>query len=226
MNSLYLQLSSFLSRSRVGKFPMLSLLFVALLGGVFLVRGSASRAADATSSSASSSKKGAVNDYGFRQVKFINEQIASQWTDNGILPSPPATDPEWCRRVYLDVIGRVPSVPELHKFVTSKDPLKRAKLVDSLLNDDEYVDEYARNWTTIWTNILIGPEATKRTRLFPVRACKSTCVIRLLAISRTTSWCGSWFPQLVAQLLGHRISTGRRIFSSASSTKTPPRPRP
>ena len=32
---------------------------------------------------------------------------------------------------------------------------KRAQLVDRLLGD-EYNDEYARNWTTIWTNILIG----------------------------------------------------------------------
>ncbi len=101
-------------------------------------------------------KKEPVIDYGFKQVKFINEQIANQWKDNNIVPSPPCTDAEWCRRVYLDVIGRVPSVDELHSFVNNKDPMRKAKLVDQLLNDDKYVDEYARNWTTIWTNILIG----------------------------------------------------------------------
>ncbi len=33
---------------------------------------------------------------------------------------------------------------------------KREILVDRLLNVDEYVDDFARNWTTIWTNLLIG----------------------------------------------------------------------
>src|SRR6185369_12854889 len=70
--------------------------------------------------------------------------------------SPAATDGEWCRRIYLDVLGRVPSVQELHEFLTTKEADKKAKLVNKLLYDDSYTDDYARNWTTIWTNILIG----------------------------------------------------------------------
>ncbi len=33
---------------------------------------------------------------------------------------------------------------------------KRAKLVDRLLHDDRYTEEYAGHWSTVWTNILIG----------------------------------------------------------------------
>ena len=33
---------------------------------------------------------------------------------------------------------------------------KHELLVEKLLFDDQYTEEYARNWTTIWTNILIG----------------------------------------------------------------------
>lgn len=95
-------------------------------------------------------------DYNLPQVKFINEQIRQVWTDHQLAASPAATDGEWCRRVYLDILGRIPSVDELHEFVTSKEPQKKAKLVSTLLNDDRYVEEYARNWTTIWTNLLIG----------------------------------------------------------------------
>ena len=46
--------------------------------------------------------------FGIPQVKFINEQIAAGWADGGLKPSDQATDGEWCRRVYLDVIGRIP----------------------------------------------------------------------------------------------------------------------
>jgi hypothetical protein len=109
-------------------------------------------------SAAAQEKKGEIQvpDYNLPQVKSINEQIRQVWTDNQLVPSPPATDGEWCRRVYLDILGRIPSVDELREFVTSKEPQKRARLVATLLNDDRYVEEYARNWTTIWTNLLIG----------------------------------------------------------------------
>jgi hypothetical protein len=93
--------------------------------------------------------------YGIRQVKEINEQIAAAWRDAGIPPSADATDGEWCRRVHLDLIGRVPSLGELRAFLADKSPTKKADLVSRLLGDD-YVDEYARHWTDVWTTVLIG----------------------------------------------------------------------
>jgi hypothetical protein len=93
--------------------------------------------------------------FGIAQVKFINEQIAAGWTDAGLKPSDPATDGEWCRRVYLDVIGRIPSLDELRNFVADSSPTKRPDLVDRLLGE-EYVDDYARNWSDVWTTVLIG----------------------------------------------------------------------
>jgi len=93
--------------------------------------------------------------YGIPQVKFINEQVAALWADASLQPSPTATDSEWCRRVYLDLVGRVPSVKELDAFLTNSSPTKKADLVARLLGD-EYVDEYARHFTDVWTTILIG----------------------------------------------------------------------
>jgi len=93
--------------------------------------------------------------FGIPQVKFINEQISAGWTDAGLKPSEAATDGEWCRRVYLDIIGRVPSIAELQAFVVDSSPTKRPDLVGRLLGDD-FVDDYARNWTDIWTTVLIG----------------------------------------------------------------------
>ena len=93
--------------------------------------------------------------FGIPQVKFINEQVTARWGDAGLKPSDPATDGEWCRRVHLDVIGRIPRIDELQKFVGDPSSTKRVELVDRLLGDD-YVDDYARNWTDIWTTVLIG----------------------------------------------------------------------
>jgi hypothetical protein len=93
--------------------------------------------------------------YGIPQVKFINEQIAAVWEDAGLKPSAPATDGEWCRRVHLDLIGRVPTLKELDAFLSDSSPAKKADLVAKLLGDD-YVDDYARHFTDVWTTILIG----------------------------------------------------------------------
>ncbi len=94
-------------------------------------------------------------DFGHPEVALINEAIHKGWRDHHLLPSKPATDNEWCRRVYLDILGRVPKVDELTAYLKDKGRDKRADLVDRLLGE-EYNAEYVRNWTAIWTNILIG----------------------------------------------------------------------
>jgi hypothetical protein len=89
-------------------------------------------------------------------IAYINELIRRGWKDNGVSPSKPATDAEWCRRVYLDVLGRIPTADEVARYTGDRSQDKKVKLIDRLLESDEYIEDYARNWTTIWTNILIG----------------------------------------------------------------------
>ena len=38
-------------------------------------------------------------------VLQINKLVEQLWTDYELKPSKEATDVEWCRRVYLDIIG-------------------------------------------------------------------------------------------------------------------------
>lgn len=91
-----------------------------------------------------------------RQVAEIDKMIAEVWEAYQITPSKAATDSEWCRRVYLDVIGRIPTADEARAFDTDKSKTKKQDLIDRLLYDDDYTEEFARNWTTVWTNLLIG----------------------------------------------------------------------
>jgi hypothetical protein len=96
------------------------------------------------------------SDFGIPQVATINKEVRQVWDEYNLKPSAPAEDGEWCRRVYLDIIGRIPTVAELKEFEKEKGSEKKADLVNKLLFDESYIEEYARNWTTIWTNILIG----------------------------------------------------------------------
>ncbi|MGI9178620.1 MAG: DUF1549 domain-containing protein [Pirellulales bacterium] len=119
---------------------------LAMLVGLTVACGlSVARAAD----------DGPVNHFGIPQVKYINDQVAAGWADAKLPPSPAATDGEWCRRVHLDLIGRIPSVDELRGFLADKSSAKRAEIVSRLLGD-EFIDEYARHWTDVWTTVLIG----------------------------------------------------------------------
>ncbi|MCA9054451.1 MAG: DUF1549 domain-containing protein, partial [Planctomycetaceae bacterium] len=92
-------------------------------------------------------------------VSFINERVRTGWEENEVTPSAPADDAEWVRRVYLDVVGHVPPAEKVEAFMNDKDPAKRSKLVDELLEDPDYV----QNMTAVWSNLLIGRNAPDRT---------------------------------------------------------------
>ncbi len=93
---------------------------------------------------------------GAQQVAQIDKMIVEVWEAYQIVPSKLATDSEWCRRVFLDIIGRIPTSDEATAFVVDNSNDKKQKLVATLLHDDLYTEEFARNWTTVWTNLLIG----------------------------------------------------------------------
>ena len=89
-------------------------------------------------------------------VAKINDAIEQTWIDFEIRPAPVADDSVWCRRVHLDLIGRIPTVVELDRFLADDRDLRRENLVDRLLDDSEYKAEFASHWSTVWSNLLIG----------------------------------------------------------------------
>ena len=89
-------------------------------------------------------------------IQFINTQFTSTWKANGVTPAAAASDSEWCRRTYLRLLGRIPTVDELEAFTRDRNPDRRSKLVQALLHSELYGEEFARHWGTVWTNILIG----------------------------------------------------------------------
>ncbi len=110
---------------------------------------------DAKHADAAAKTAGRNTDHTIPQVEYINAQIRQGWAARQITPSPRATDGEWCRRLYLDLLGRTPSADEISQFVGNPAADKRTQLVNRLLGED-FVEEYARNWTTQWFNVLVG----------------------------------------------------------------------
>ncbi len=128
----------------------------AMLPGVVVSAGATSRVLALCVTVAALSPAQAADDhFGIEPVRFINEQISAGWADADLQPSAAATDGEWCRRVFLDLVGRIPTVAELERYAQESTPTKRAELVERLLGE-EYEDEFARNWTDVWTMVLIG----------------------------------------------------------------------
>jgi hypothetical protein len=60
--------------------------------------------------------------------------------------SPQASDAEFLRRAYLDIVGVIPSASKARSFLASSDPNKRATLVNELLADNQYGQNFAHYW--------------------------------------------------------------------------------
>ena len=84
------------------------------------------------------------------EANFIDKNVWDKLERLGIPPSDLADDATFLRRVFLDVIGTLPTSTEAGAFLADAAPDKRAKLIDKLLERPEYADF----WTMKWADIL------------------------------------------------------------------------
>jgi hypothetical protein len=77
---------------------------------------------------------------------FIDRLVFAKLKKLHILPSESASDAEYLRRVYLDVIGTLPTPAEARRFLADKRADRRARLVDDLLERPEFADYWALKW--------------------------------------------------------------------------------
>jgi hypothetical protein len=76
----------------------------------------------------------------------IDELVLGRLKQLGITPARVCSDGVFIRRAYLDVIGTLPTADESRQFLNDSDPGKRRKLVDRLLERDEFADYWAMRW--------------------------------------------------------------------------------
>lgn len=68
-------------------------------------------------------------------------------------------DYAFARRVYLDLIGVVPTLEELDRFATSRAPDKRSLLIAELLSR---TSDYADHWTPFWEDSIASSYANQQ----------------------------------------------------------------
>jgi uncharacterized protein DUF1553/uncharacterized protein DUF1549/Big-like domain-containing protein len=79
----------------------------------------------------------------------IDEKNLAKLAALRIPPSPDAGDAAFVRRAYLDATGTLPPVGQVEAFLEDRDPDKRTKLVDGLLDRSEFVDYWAYKWSDV-----------------------------------------------------------------------------
>lgn len=82
----------------------------------------------------------------------IDSHVAAAWEREKITPAPPASDAEFLRRVYLDLIGTIPTHDEAAAFLDDASSDKRAALIERLLADPRFAQQQA----DVWDMVLFG----------------------------------------------------------------------
>jgi hypothetical protein len=83
---------------------------------------------------------------------FIDKHVIDKLNRLKITPSPSATDEEFLRRVYLDLIGIQPKPDEIKAFLSDKNPKKRGQAIDALFDRPEFIDQWSLKWGDLLQN--------------------------------------------------------------------------
>ena len=78
---------------------------------------------------------------------FIDQHVNRQLQDLNIVPSGACSDADFLRRVYLDIIGTLPTAAAARAFLSDQRPDRRVQLVRQLLGRPEYADYWALKWS-------------------------------------------------------------------------------
>ncbi len=96
--------------------------------------------------------------------KRIDDFVYAKIEEAGLEASGQASDGAFLRRIWLDLAGVIPTAEEAEKIVKTGAGGNRARVIDDLLESEEYLD----HWASLWTGWLIGrsnPNSREATRL-------------------------------------------------------------
>ena len=82
----------------------------------------------------------------------IDRHIEAKWKAKQVTPSEPAPDSTFLRRIYLDLTGTIPTYEQAKSFLDDTTTDKRTKLIDQLLESDNY----AAHQADVWDMVLMG----------------------------------------------------------------------
>jgi hypothetical protein len=80
----------------------------------------------------------------------IDSLIARELQNDNIVPAPLTSDEAFLRRVSLDITGQLPQPARVNEFLADTTPNKRARLIDRLLDSEQF----ARHWAQYWRDMI------------------------------------------------------------------------
>ncbi|MBT4867435.1 MAG: DUF1549 domain-containing protein, partial [Planctomycetaceae bacterium] len=91
----------------------------------------------------------------------IDRLLSGQLEKSGTSLADSTSDEDFLRRATLDLAGTLPSPAEITLFSLNPDSNKRAKLVDQLLSEGDF----AQNWSLYWRDVIFSRATDMRARL-------------------------------------------------------------
>ncbi len=85
----------------------------------------------------------------FPRRNFIDDLAVAKWKNLHLAPSKIADDSEFLRRACLDAIGLLPTSEDVENFLADTSPDKRSKLIERLIQRDEFVDYWSYKWSDL-----------------------------------------------------------------------------
>ncbi len=79
----------------------------------------------------------------------IDQLVVKNLRANELQPNPITDDETFVRRIYLDLIGRIPTRQEALGFIESRQANKRSVLIDELIGSDGYVSHHYNFWADV-----------------------------------------------------------------------------
>ena len=79
----------------------------------------------------------------------INLFVQAGYAEREVTPSERCTDAEFVRRVYLDLVGRIPNQEEAQSFFAQTESSKRDDVIELLLKSDEFAIHFAQCFDTL-----------------------------------------------------------------------------
>ena len=92
---------------------------------------------------------GKTPEYQFPIQTVVDEFTLKKWKTLGLVPAQLSSDEQFLRRVSLDITGTLPTPKQVADFVADKDPKKRDKMIDHLLDSQEYAYYFANKWADV-----------------------------------------------------------------------------
>lgn len=84
-----------------------------------------------------------------QENNYIDKLIHQKLRKLRIAPSDICSDEVFLRRVYLDIVGMLPTVEEYERFMNNPVSAKREQLIDELLNRKEFAELWVLKWAEL-----------------------------------------------------------------------------